>query len=346
MSGDVQVVHPGEVQDWDERISSWYDACVFHSRGWAQALEEGMGCRPVYLALRNGSGMRAMLPMMESTTWYRGARAISLPFSDYCPALTTEPHELDRLVNAALAMAPEKHWRQVEFRCALNHPAVAGATTEYIGHSLDLQVSEDQQWRMLRPDVRRAIRKSQAASLSASHDTDEQALRAFYWLQTLTRQRHGLPPQPRHFFHALKTYLLDRGMGTIVLVRRLKKPVAAALFLRFGVHGVFKYGASDATALADRPNDLAMWAGIRWCRAHGVRYLSLGKTSADHAGLRRFKRGWGARELSIPYYRYNVARSRFVPVRDYVSGWHNHIFRRLPVPVLQWAGQVLYRQMA
>lgn len=346
MSAAVDIVDPRREPDWDARVSSWPEASVFHSSGWTHALTEGFDSRPCYLVLRNGRDLRAVLPMMETKMWFRGTHAASLPFSDYCSALVRGPADLGRLVDAALSVARTRRWRSVEFRGPLDVRADGHAALEYLVHEIDLQVSPEQQWQGLRPDVRRAIKKAQAAGFEMATGHDERALREFYWLHSLTRRRHGLPPQPGRFFAAVKRHLLDRGYGSIILVRRNERPVAAALFLRFGVRALFKFGASDEHDLADRPNDLALWEGINWCRSQGARFLSLGKTHRDHEGLRRFKRGWGTSEFRLPYYRYNPRCDAFESGRDWLAGWHNHVFRRLPVPVLQWTGNLLYRQAA
>lgn len=346
MSSSIEALDPRFDPDWDNRMAAWPEATVFHSSGWAHTLADGFECRPFYLALRGPRRWLAVLPMMESMSWYRGNRAVALPFTDHCGALTSGPDHLEKLVNFALETARLRHWRSIEFRGPVHDAIQTCPADEYIGHQIDLQVSAEIQWQMLRPEVRRAIHKAQASSFEVESSSDTHALHDLYWLQTLTRRRHGLPPQPWKFFVALKRHLLDQDLGVIIMIRRNEQPVAAALFLRFGAHAVFKYGASDERALSDRPNDLAMWEGINWCRQHGVRVLSLGKTRKDHEGLRRFKSGWGGIETTIPYYRYNTMRGSFETGRDWVTGWHNRIFRGLPVPVLQWAGNLLYRQMA
>jgi len=61
--------------------------------------------------------------------------------------------------------------------------------------------------------------------------------------------------------------------------------------------------------------------------------------------LRRFKAGWGTREGTLEYVKYDVRQARFVVDKDRVSGWHNKIFSRMPMALLRVAGAVLYRQM-
>ena len=55
-------------------------------------------------------------------------------------------------------------------------------------------------------------------------------------------------------------------------------PVAAAVFLSFNGRLVYKYGASAASGLQVRPNNLLFWHVIRWAVEHGYRTLDFGRT--------------------------------------------------------------------
>jgi hypothetical protein len=74
--------------------------------------------------------------------------------------------------------------------------------------------------------------------------------------------------------------------------------------------------------------------------------LHLGRTSLANAGLRRFKLAWGAREQIIEYVRYDLKLRAFVAGKDDAFGWHNRVFRLLPIGVLRLIGTLLYRHAA
>lgn len=346
MHEPLQIMNPLEHPAWDDEVARWPEASVFHSLGWARVLADSYGCRPLYPVCREGDQLRAVLPLMEVRGWLHGRRGVSLPFSDFCGALVDEPGHLPALMGAAHQLAVQHGWRSMEFRGTVDAERAPEPELSFHTHELDLQGSEERQWARCRPEVQRAIRKARAAGLEVRIRADDESLGDFYFLQTLTRRRHGLPPQPRSFFRALQQQLLKPGGGMIVTARQEGRAVAAALFLRFGARALFKYGACDLAAQAARPNDLVMWEGIRWCREVGCRSLSLGKTRLEQDGLRRFKLGWGAAEDRLDYYRYEMRTESFVKGSDPVAGWHNRVFRVLPVPLLQWAGRVLYREAA
>jgi CelD/BcsL family acetyltransferase involved in cellulose biosynthesis len=342
----IAQVDPLRIDWWDDFVARWPHAGVFHTRAWARTLVETYAFSPRYLLLSDQDQPRAALPMMEVDGWWKGRRGVSLPFSDYCPALTREPDDLRRLVEAAMRMATARGWRSIDYRGPLDEASNAEPHASYYMHTIDLDGDEASIWRGLRPAVRRAIHKARKSGLQVQCGGDDAQLAALYRLQTMTRRRHGLPPQPRRFFRVLQRHFLTQGGGNIVTVHNHGEPVAAALFLRFADRGLYKIAASDMRYQAWRPNDLAMWEGIRWCRTYGCRELSLGRTDLNHEGLRRFKDGWGGSEQVVQTYRYHVAARAYVQGDDLIAGAHNHVFRHLPTPVLQWAGSVLYRQTA
>jgi hypothetical protein len=62
--------------------------------------------------------------------------------------------------------------------------------------------------------------------------------------------------------------------------------------------------------------------------------------------LRRFKLQLGAREQMIDYVKYDLRSGRYVTETDGVEGWHNAVFRALPVSASRAAGSFLYRHWA
>lgn len=342
----VTRVDPLNISWWDDFAAQWPEATVFHSRAWARTLIETYAFNPGYLLLSEQDQPRAVLPMMEVDSWWKGRRGVSLPFSDYCPALTRSPEDLTRLMEAVMRLAAVRGWRSIDYRGPVGAEEQARPRTSYYLHAIDLGGDEATIWQSLRPEVRRAIQKARKSGLKIATGGDDEQLAALYRLQTMTRRRHGLPPQPRRFFRMVQRHFLKQGGGNIVTVHNHGEPVAAALFLQFAGRGLFKMGASDARFLSWRPNDLVLWEGIRWCREQGCRELSLGRTDLQHEGLRRFKAGWGSREKVVQTYRYHTDAGTYVEGGDLLNGFHNHLFRHMPTPMLQWAGAMLYRQTA
>jgi lipid II:glycine glycyltransferase (peptidoglycan interpeptide bridge formation enzyme) len=174
------------------------------------------------------------------------------------------------------------------------------------------------------------------------------AMDIFYSLHCRTRRRHGLPPQPRRFFHLIHKYLIDPGSGFISLARFKSKWIAGSVFLRFGPHAVYKFGASDPAFQHVRANNLVMWQSIRRLQKDCVSRLSLGRSESNDDGLLQFKRGWGGEEVRLSYYRIGLLKR---PVANNAqganvsSGFPQRVMQRLPIPVLRLVGGLLYRHV-
>src|SRR3954463_2945135 len=90
-SGAVQFLDPAHDRDWDELASSHSGYSVFHSSAWARVLMNTYGHKSFYIHLSDRRRTAALLPLMEVASPLTGRRGVSLPFSDFCGALTFDP---------------------------------------------------------------------------------------------------------------------------------------------------------------------------------------------------------------------------------------------------------------
>lgn len=337
----VSVVNPLADGRWDEGAGAFAGATVFHSAGWARVLAETYGYRPQYLVAHRDHGVAGILPVMEVRSPLTGTRGVALPFTDFCPPLARDPETRRALLAKALERCQDRHWKHLDLR---DFPAddPGAPFSPFLEHTLRLSPDPAAQFAGCRPDARRAIRRAEREDLAAETATSIDAIREYYRLHCLTRRRHGLPVQPFAFFHNIHQHLLAEGHGFVVLVRADGQPIAGAVFLAFGSHALYKFGASDPARLDLRGNHLAMWHGIRACAETGGSALSLGKTSPDQDGLRQFKSSFGTTEHPRPYRRWDARTAGWIAPEDQRTGWHNRLFRIAPLPALRLAGRILY----
>ena len=88
-----------------------------------------------------------------------------------------------------------------------------------------------------------------------------------------------------------------------------------------------------------------MWETIKHYGSKGYKEFSFGKTEPDNDGLRRFKLAWGSEEEKIYTYKFDLMKNKFVPNPDSSRGFHNIIFRVMPIPLLKFIGNTIYRHM-
>lgn len=337
----LQPVNPLEFPDWDVALARRPDFSFFHSAAWTRVLVETYGYQPVWLG--NDS---AWLPLMVVDSWLTGRRAIALPFTDECPPLCESEVRFQELYQAAVALGRQRGWQNLELRGGRGLLPQAPAAVAFYAHSLDLTVGPTRLFDGFEGSARRAVRKAEKDGVTVEILRSEAALRDFYLLQCLTRRRHGLPPQPLKFFLNIWRHVIAHNQGFVALARWRGVAVAAAVFLFLGGRAIYKFGASDFRCQHLRPNNLAMWAGIQWLATHGAVTLSLGRTSLANEGLRRFKLNLGAVERRLEYVKFDLRRNSFRIETDHAAGWHNRIFRRLPLSLSRGVGAFLYQHCA
>jgi len=132
--------------------------------------------------------------------------------------------------------------------------------------------------------------------------------------------------------------------GIVVLAVYQGRPIAGAVFFLYRNQGLFKFGASDRSVQHLRANNLVMWEAIRWLSQNGFSGLHFGRTDLENTGLGQFKRGWGAKEKRMHYYRYDIKNERFVSNAGTAKKYYQS-FRYLPIPLMRLTGKLLYRHV-
>ena len=302
---------------------------------------ETYGFTPVWLAADH-----SLLPLMEVDSWLTGRRGIALPFTDDCGPLCETEDDFQRLFQNAVELGRSRGWKSIELRGGRKFSGEAPASLSFYGHSLNLVAAESLLFGQMAGSARQAVRKAEKDGVTVEVLQSEAAVRDFYVLQCRTRKRHGLPPQPFNFFLNIWRHILSQNQGMVVLASERGQTIAGAVYFFLGGRAIYKYGASDFRRQHLRPNNLVMWAAIKWLARNGATTLQLGKTSLAHEGLRRFKLNLGAVEQRIEYVKFDLKANRFVMETDGVAGWHNRAFRTLPVFMSRLAGELLYKHWA
>ena len=343
-------------------------ASFFHGSAWARVLSESYGYTPLYFSVIENERLRALVPMMEVSSFLTGKRAVSLPFTDYCEPIFEEGIEIQDLLNPIIDHGKKGGWKYFELRGG-SHPVpgswflVPGCNTStsneqqatsnkplvpfitYLGHTLDLAKGEESLHAGLRDSTRRNIKKSEKEKVEIRIEKTAEAMHDFYRLNCMTRREHGLPPQPYHFFEEVHQHIISKGNGLIALAYSQGKAIAANVYFHFGDRAIYKYGASDKKFQDLRANNLVMWEAIKWFAGNGFKSFCFGRTELENEGLRQFKTGWGPDEHQIQYFKYDLRHGAFVAGKPKGEPIYTGIFRRTPVPILNVIGSLFYRHM-
>ncbi len=342
---NLQIIDPTQYPNWDDLILRHSDATIFHSSAWARVFSDTYGYTPAYFTVFDGNEISALLPVMEVKSRLTGTRGVSLPFTDYCDPITRGGYGFRELFESALQYGRRQGWGFLEIRGGGKYLPSDSPSARYLRHIVELGGNEEDAFYGFKATTRRNIRKASREGVETGIFDSLDAVKQFSRLNGLTRRDHGLPPQPFGFFERLHDYIISKGHGFVVLGSYRGEPVAGAVFLHVGRQAVYKYGASDRRDQNLRANNLVIWEGVKWCLQKGMETLCLGRTEPENEGLLRFKSGWTPRKEEIIYHRYDLRKDIFVSGHPRVTGFHNRIFRRMPVPILNRIGALLYKHI-
>jgi CelD/BcsL family acetyltransferase involved in cellulose biosynthesis len=338
----VQTLNPLNDPRWHELIARHPLATVFHDDRWLAALRTTYGYEPVVITtsspdetLENG------WVFCHVDSWISGRRFVSLPFSDHCDPLTNDPAELEEFATYLKQRRQEQKWRYVEVRPrTVAFPTQTfQRSTSYFLQQVSLAPSSEHLFAQLHHDsIQRKVRRAEREHISVEHDDSGALLHEFYILQSMTRQRHRLPPQPPRWFRNLA---LCFGSDCSIWLARLRRlPIAAILTLRCGQRLVYKYGASDARFHALGAMPFLFWKVIEDAKALDLEELDLGRCDLGNTGLIKFKKRLGAVGHEIHYYREGSLRARAMRwmLPKWASSW-------MPAWISNAAGKALYRHV-
>ena len=349
--GCIESVNPIKYKNWNDLILKNKGYSIFHSREWCQLLNETYGYNPCYLTIFNENDFDFMMPFMEVDSIFTGSRFVSLPFSDYCEPIIKNNFNIKELIRTVKNVRRGKSFNYFDIKGGAYLFDKEKIYNEGYIHKLDLCLEGNIIYSNLQSSNKRNIKKAIKKSVRVGFSNDYKSIVEFYRLNILTRQRHGIPPQPFKFFKNLYNILRNPGLFEIVEASYKDKIIASCLFLLFGKKVVYKFGASDYAYQNLRPNDLLFWEAIKHYSQLGFEEISFGRTEKRHTSLRQFKLGWGVDEYSAPYYRYNLKNGTFISNQsfDYTSpknlGINKYLFQKFPKPILKFIGSVAYKHI-
>jgi hypothetical protein len=345
MNKSLQIIDPIDYPGWDNLVISTGNYSFFHSANWAKVLNEAYRYKPFYFTSIDCRAISVMFPFFEIRSILTGKRGVSLPFSDYCQPIVNYKNNFSEILNYLIRFGEQSGWDSIEFRGGENLLKDVRPSSTYYVHSLDLARKEDDIFGGLRSSTRRNIRKALKEGVTVGAFDTLKAIEEFYRLNCMTRKRHGLPPQPFKFFKNIHRYIISKNQGTVLLASYGAQTIGAAIFFNFGTKALYKFGASDWRFQNLRGNNLIMWEAISRYSRQGYNEFSFGRTEPENSGLRQFKAGWGAKQHTLNYFKYDLKAHVFTANGSNKAGSYNRIFNKMPQPLLKLIGSLAYRHI-
>ena len=343
----IYVIDPLADDRWNGLVERHPLSSAFHQRTWLNALARTYGYRPCVLtSTPEGRPLADGIVFCRISSWITGTRLVSLPFSDHCEPLLSEPGNLVGFSKWLRSECDEKRWKYIELRPLFETQNAEGDLCEsasYCFHELDIRPSLQSLFEGLHKNcVQRSIRRAERECLSYEVGHSQTIADEFYQLLLITRRRHKLLPQPRAWFQNL-----IECMGNRVQIRVARKngtAVAAILTLRHASSVVYKYGCSNDQFHNLGAMPFLFWRLVEESKAAGVVKIDLGRSDAENRGLIAFKDRLGGKKKRLTYYRYPKTKHREASV-NWHSGGLGKLFSVLPDIVSSTAGRIVYRHV-
>jgi CelD/BcsL family acetyltransferase involved in cellulose biosynthesis len=333
---------------WRSFIASHAEALVFHRPAWSEMIADCYGYRPFVLAsLDAANAVVGGLPVLEVRSLRGRPRWVALPFSDLCPPLLGPQVTTSDFARALDRARVAAGIRTFEVRSALPASGNIHLHGDAVIHTTRLERDPNALLaRCHRSQVQRNVRRAereQKLSIRRAGSSRE-LTRTYYGLHVETRRRQGMPVQPRRFFEALWTYMLEPGDGYLLLADADGEAVAGAVFLNGAATVTYKYGASSAAFWSLRPNHLLFWHALRESCGGGYRWFDFGRSDLSDQGLRSFKSGWAAEERPLQYATLAEQAPEHGGGRGFAAA--RAVLRHSPGWACRAAGELFYRYAA
>jgi len=341
----IETLNPLQTKNWNTLLVQSGEFSIFHSSEWANTLVASYQYNPSYFVIKEKDEIAALIPFMEVKNIFNRRSGVSLPFSDVCQPLITEKIIPAKIVEIIIDHAKKLGWKYLDFHGGEKLFGSAIPSTEYYGHRLQLDHDTDKIFASFSSSNRRSIRKALKSNIEIHENGSLTLLDDFYHLHCITRKRHKLPAQPHSFFRNIHDHIIAKDLGITSCAFYKGKPIAAAVYFHIGGSALYKFGASDMQYQNLRANNLLMWQAIKRYCENGYKNFSFGRTDLDHESLCRFKRGWGATEYPIKYFRYDLKNDQFLKVNS--SGFYSiikTIFSKMPIGFSKILSRILYKR--
>lgn len=154
----------------------------------------------------------------------------------------------------------------------------------------------DELWADVHRKARQSVNKARRLGITIV-EADGSRLSDFYEIHTSAAQRAGIVPRAESIYRQMWDVLAPRGMARLLFAERESSAEAvAALFLvSCSKRVVDLYGGTTGDGDATRANYVLKWEAIQRSRAAGFTEYDL--WGLPHAGIARFKKGFGGREV-------------------------------------------------
>jgi FemAB-related protein (PEP-CTERM system-associated) len=280
----------------DAFVAQRPDGKICHLPAWSFMVQRVFGHRSYYLAAREDSLVRGVLPLVHVRSRLFGDRMISQAFANYGGILADDEAVRRALFDRAVEIATRLGCESIELRNVDPLPYDLHLRSGKACMHLPL-ADPEALWRGYDPKVRNQVRKAEKSGIAAAAGGPE-LLDDFYGVYTARMRQLGTPCYSRKLMQGMLGTFPDH--CRIFVVRLGDECVGAAITTCFNGFAEIPLAATLTEYNSLCPNNLLYWSVIKHYAAAGASVFDFGRSTVG-AGTYRFKMQWGPNQVDTHY---------------------------------------------
>jgi FemAB-related protein (PEP-CTERM system-associated) len=325
------ILRDDERERWDGFAQAHPHSSPFHLLAWKKTLEECFPYRAYYLAARDGSRIRAIVPLFLVQNPFLGKALISSPFAVYGGILADCDAARDALYREVNALGQRLGVDYVELRNA--YPEQCGGVSNvsrYVTFTQELVSDEAALLESLPKKTRNLVRKALKQPFRMEYNV--RRVDRLDAVHSRNMRRLGTPNFPPRYFASVLANFGEKADVREVWLDDKVMAVSLNFYYRGEMHTY--HAAADSRYNSLGPNTFMYFDHLRWAGRQGFRTFDFGRSKRD-TGTFDFKKHWNTRLRELPYEIILVKRKElpnFSPANPKFS-LAIQAWRKLPLPV-------------
>jgi len=291
---------PGK--EWDE-FASRYTDLLFYQSVWSEVLKKGLGGQPLYFYLKDGGEMLAALPGVLLSFGIIKILYASIPYGNLIGQASHFPIFMELLER-------EFEKRKIDQVRITESPFSENFQPPSFKHCmakcslLDLRgFDQGRIFEHYKKYVRRDIRKAERSGVVVRAGASIEDVRLFYQLYLASMERNrAIAKYPFHWFEAVYTEIVERGLGQFLLAERDQRAIAGIVLIHSTASTHYFHNGSRAEFLKFCPNELLVHYSLEKAVEKGHSHFDFMGSDPMDLSLIKFKEKWGSRSLDIRTY--------------------------------------------
>jgi FemAB-related protein (PEP-CTERM system-associated) len=336
---------------WDLALDHFPDPSFSCLYGWRKIYEKALKLKTYYLLVEEDGEVQGLCPLvyMRSPWLGGGTFLLSLPYMTRGGIVAPNCSIREAVIDRVLEMAEEVKADFVELR-ELATEEWSGpypVNREHVQMILHLPDDWSQYEKEISPRLRQ-VKKAQKAGLEIRRGREEELLDDFYLVFSRRMRELFFPVYPKNYFKMILEGFKEQ--ASLVLVYDRGNPLGGMLIFKFRGTCSAPYVATLVQSHANHPNQLLYYTAIRHAWEEGYRVFDFCR-SQIHSGTFTFKSQWKAKPEALMYHYPLHKKGMALPTvgraqKSLTFRLAEKLWPRLPLPLTQWLGGKLIRQLA